>query len=106
MRHSVRADRNLDFHSGIINLSQDLGHSSYGLSIAIGVINNLNAHHLTQLGHSLSLGWDQDVMTNTFIFRGYDQNPVLIEKASDNYPISVYQYLHNLAFGATTSISS
>ena len=104
MGYSIFTHRNLNLHTGVIDLTQDLDHTTDCLSIAIGVINNLNAHHLAQLSHPLPLWGDQNVMANALIFGGHDQNTVLVQKTPNDHSIGVDQYLHNLALGATASI--
>ena len=52
--------------------------ASNSLTITIWIVNDLNAHYLTQFGITLTLWWNQDIVANTFILWRNNQNTILI----------------------------
>ena len=72
MRYTIFTNRNLDLHSRIIDLTQNLDDATNGLSITIWVVNNLNTHHLTEFGRSLTARRYQDIVPNALVLRSND----------------------------------
>ena len=78
MGYAVFTNRNLDFHTRVIDFTEDLNYSAYRLPITIRVINNFHAHYLAQFSVELSLGRYQNIVTDALIFRSHNENAVLI----------------------------
>ena len=78
MGNAVFTHGNLDFHAGVIDFAQHFNYSADCLAVTIGVVDDFNAHHLTQFGIELPFGRYQDIVTDTLVFRRHNQNAVLI----------------------------
>ena len=69
MRNAVLTHGNLNLHARIVDFTENLDNTTYCLAIAIWVINNLNANYLPKFCLTLTFRRNQDIVTNTLIFR-------------------------------------
>ena len=100
-----RDQRLLDL-AGIVDLTQDFNNTAKGLTIAIGVIDDLNTDHLTQFCLTLPFRRNQDVMANPVIFWRNNEYTIFIKESANYDFVCMQYYFDNLPLWATTPICS
>ncbi|VVD93871.1 hypothetical protein PTE30175_01695 [Pandoraea terrae] len=84
VRHAVFAHGDLDFHAGVVDIAEHLGHAPNRLTVAARVIGQLHAHDLADLGLALRTWRNQDVVPDALVFGCHDHHAVFIEQAANH----------------------
>ncbi|MDT4818582.1 hypothetical protein FQZ97_516800 [compost metagenome] len=96
--HVELAHRDLDFHAGIVDLAQDLGHTAQRLRVAGRLLHDFHRDHLPMLGAIGVAGRNQDVVLDALVFGHDDGQPVLMQEAPHQFIGAAFDDLHDGAF--------
>ena len=93
------AQCDLDLHARIGIIAQYLDDAADRLRVLVGVLHDLQHHHLPYLGCTGLAGSDQDVLGDAAVLGHDELNAVLFIQAADHAVVGAFQHLDDLALG-------
>ncbi|MCY1521501.1 hypothetical protein D9M68_563150 [compost metagenome] len=104
MRHAVLAHGDLDFHAGIVDITEHFHHAAHRLHIAVGILDQLDTDHLPHARLALRLGRDQDVLADALVLGRDHQHAALAEQPPDHEAVGALDDLDDLPFGPAAAV--
>ncbi|MCY1228262.1 hypothetical protein D9M72_405640 [compost metagenome] len=104
MRHAVLAHRDLDFHAGIVDITEHFHHAAHRLHIAVGILDQLDTDHLPHARLALRLGRNQDVLADALVLGRDHQHAALAEQPPDHEAVGALDDLDDLPFGPAAAV--
>ena len=98
------AQRDLDLHAGIGIVAQHLDDAAYRLRMFVGLLQDLQHHHLPGRGPAGFAGCDQNVLGDAAVLRHHEVDAVLFIQAADHAVIGALQHLDDLGLGTAAPV--
>ena len=104
MRQIMLAQRDFDFHAGVAIVAQHFDHARHRLAVARRLFDQINADHLPRPGVGTLVRRHQKFLADAFVLGHHHPHTVTILQASDMARARAFEYLRDLAFGASTTV--
>src|ERR1035437_1173734 len=98
------AQGDFDFHTRISIITQHLHDAANWLRMLVGVLDNLQYHHLPGLGATRTARFDQNILSNASILGHHELDAVFFIQAADHFIVSALQHFDNLGFRTTAPV--
>ena len=83
MRHAIFAHCNFDFHTGVINFTENFDDASNGLTKQRRRFSQFHHHDLARLSGSCGVGWNQYILAVAFVFRCHYPDTTFLQEAAN-----------------------
>jgi len=102
----VFAQRNFDLHSGIGIVADHFADAPDRLRVLIGLLDDIDHHHLTRLRRQLALGdWrNQDILRNPAIFRDHESDAMINKNPPNHALVRPLGHFDNTALGSPLAV--
>ena len=106
VRQVVLAQRDFDFHARVGVVTQHFADLHDGLTVRVGVIDDIHHHHLAVLGAAVTAGFHQHLLAHAAVFGYRVPHTALAIDAGDQAGGGAFQHLDDAAFGTATAVGT
>jgi len=106
VRYVVFAHRNLNFHAGVVHLTEHLFHPPHGLAVQGRRLGQFHHHHLPSLGGADGALGDQDILAVALVFGGDQPDTAFLQQTANDGGFRPFDNFGDTAFGPAFAIQA